>query len=230
VLIAEDIAQVRTPGVMFHVVREPDGLYLIDAGFIGALTALGRTLRRLGWGELPVRGVLLTHGHLDHTLNLRSVQVRFGAWVAAPRLDESHLLGRHPYRGSARICGWLEALGRALLRYKSCAPDRWLQEGDELPILGGLRVIGLPGHTVGHVGFYSASRRLLFTGDLFASHWFLVHPPPFFLNTAGKQLPQSLHKALGLELSGVIPNHGDRASPEEHLRRLRSLVKRHLPL
>ncbi len=31
----EDILQVRAPGLNFYVLRDSEGLYLIDAGFLG---------------------------------------------------------------------------------------------------------------------------------------------------------------------------------------------------
>ena len=49
-----------------------------------------------------------------------------------------------------------------------------IADGDELPFWGGLRVVHLPGHTLGHCGFYSKAHDLLFSGDLFASYFFNV--------------------------------------------------------
>jgi glyoxylase-like metal-dependent hydrolase (beta-lactamase superfamily II) len=93
-------------------------------------------------------------------------------------------------------------------------------------LLGGLRVIRLPGHTAGHVGFYSPSRRLLFCGDLFASFRFFPHLPPRFLNTSQSELCQSISKVLAMDLDGLLPNHGSPASPSVHLARFRRLAAR----
>lgn len=43
------ILQIRASGVNFHVLRDSTGLYLIDAGFIGAWNSLLRGLRERGW-------------------------------------------------------------------------------------------------------------------------------------------------------------------------------------
>ncbi|MCB1131269.1 MAG: MBL fold metallo-hydrolase, partial [Verrucomicrobiae bacterium] len=64
-----DILRVRARWVKFHVLRDVDGLYLIDAGFIGGRKALATALRKRGWDHLPVRGISVTHGGLDHILN-----------------------------------------------------------------------------------------------------------------------------------------------------------------
>jgi glyoxylase-like metal-dependent hydrolase (beta-lactamase superfamily II) len=73
------------------------------------------------------------------------------------------------------------------------------------------------------MGFYCERLRLLFTGDLFASYRGVAHFPPDIFNSEPSQLPASVAKALSLDLAGVIPNHCDRTSPQEHLQRLRRL-------
>jgi len=224
--VAEDICEVRGLGVLCYVIREQSHLYLIDSGFVGGVGFLRRTLNEAGWSGLELRGILLTHGHLDHTLNLTKLQQVFGAWIAAPREDATHILGTYPYKGFSRLCGLLESIGRPLLRYRPCAPARWFTEGDEFPLLGGLRVIGLPGHTAGHVGFYSPARRLLFCADLFASFRFFPHLPPRFLNTSQSELYRSISKVLAMDLEGLLPNHGNPASPAVHLARFRKLAVR----
>ena len=65
-----------------------------------------------------------------------------------------------------------------------------------------------------------------FTADLFASYRGVAHFPPNIFNSVPEQLPQSAAAALAFDLAGVIPNHCDRASPEEHLRRLRELRRK----
>ncbi len=73
------------------------------------------------------------------------------------------------------------------------------------------------------MGFYSEHHRLMFTSDLFASYRGVAHLPPDIFNSFPEQLPQSVATALAFDLAGVIPNHCDHASPEEHLQRLRFL-------
>jgi glyoxylase-like metal-dependent hydrolase (beta-lactamase superfamily II) len=46
-----------------------------------------------------------------------------------------------------------------------CEADFIISDGDELPFLGGLRVIESPGHTPGHLSFFAPQDRILFSGD-----------------------------------------------------------------
>lgn len=216
----DDLLQIRSPGVNFYVLRDSKGLYLIDGGFVGGRHLLQRALKKRGWDGERILGIIVTHGHLDHILNIGRIAEETGAWIAAPRLDASHYEGCPSYRGLAKITGFLEAIGRPLLGFRKFTPTRLLDDGDSLDIWHGLTVIHLPGHTAGHSGFYCAHRRLLFCSDLFASYGQFSHLPPEIFNSDGAEIPKSVAKALELDLVGVLPNHADRSSPDVHLRRL----------
>jgi len=219
-----DLLIVRTFIVQFFVLRDGDALYLIDTGFIGGLRALERSLIVRGWDKLPIRGILLTHGHLDHVLNAPALAKQHGAWIAGPERDLEHYDNRARFNGWGRIAGLAEWIGRSLLRQPTFRPDRLLNDGDELPIWGGLRVVALPGHTHGHCGYYSAQHRLLFSGDLFATFGFGPQIAPVYLNQDNTEARRSIHRALDLQLDGVLPCHADKSAPERQLEYLRGLA------
>lgn len=219
-----DLLIVRTVIVQFFVLRDGDALYLIDTGFIGGIRALNRALIARGWHHLPIRGILLTHGHLDHVRNAPSLAKQHDAWIAGPEGDLEHYEGRARYTGWGRIAGCAEWIGRRLLRQPSFRPDRLLHDGDELPIWGGLRVVSLPGHTHGHCGYYSVGHKLLFSGDLFATFGFGPQVAPIYLNQDNSEARRSIHRALELPLEGVLPCHADKAPPERQLEYLRALA------
>lgn len=122
-----------------------------------------------------MRAILLTHGHLEHA-GAAALRTRTGAPLHAHPLDAAHLEARHPYRGATRVCGALEAAGRWILGYEPPPIDAPLADGDVLPVWGGLRVVHLPGHTVGHCGFHSLRHDFLFNGDLWVR--FLLRTQP----------------------------------------------------
>ncbi|MGB8352731.1 MAG: MBL fold metallo-hydrolase [Chthoniobacteraceae bacterium] len=221
--LQNSLLQIRAPVLNFYVFKDTSGLYLLDSGFIGGRQLLSHALRKRGWDQEPIRGIILTHGHLDHILNAEAIAQESGAWIAAPRLDADHYSGNPSYHGLARVTGFLEVLGRNILPFKPFAPNRLLDDGDFLDIWHGLRAVHLPGHTLGHMGYYCERLKLLFSADLFASYRGAAHFPPAIFNSEPDQMPASLTTALRLDLTGVIPNHCDHEPPEVHLQRLRHL-------
>ncbi len=222
----DDLLIIRAPILNFFVLRESDELYLIDTGFLNGVSQLQRALKRRGWQHLQLAGILLTHGHLDHVLNAEKMARSYGAWIAAPRLDAAHYQGKQTYTGLARVTGLLESVGRSLFRFQTFTPDRWIDDGTEFPIWQGLRAVALPGHTSGHVGFYCPSRRVLFSGDLFNSHYGFGYRSLNIFNSFPKQIPSSIAAAAKLDLAEVYPNHCDRSTPAVHLARLQRLNAR----
>ncbi len=213
---------------MFHLLYDAPRreAVLIDTGLTGELSQLGRILKEIGLGWADIKAILLTHGHLDHTGNLARVKELTGAPIFAHALEQAHIDGTFPYRGSSRLCGGMEAFGRLALRYRPAAIDEPLVPGLELPFWGGLRVVHLPGHTAGHCGFYSARHSLLFSGDLFASYWFSTHLPPVFLNSCPEKFEASLREVSAFDPRYLIPNHYDKLDGELHRRKFDRLLER----
>jgi glyoxylase-like metal-dependent hydrolase (beta-lactamase superfamily II) len=211
-----------------HLLVDDAGAVLLDTGLIGEPWEIRRRLRRLGLAPEAVKAIVLTHGHLDHTGNLAWAKAWTGAPLYAHPLDQPHINGIHPYAGITRWCDRLERAGRLVLRVGQPASiDVPIADGDELPFWGGLHVVHLPGHTIGHCGFYSARHDLLFSGDLFASYFFNVHLPPAILNDAPDLFGTSLEKVRQLNPRLIVPQHYDVLDGALHRRRFdRLLVRR----
>ena len=182
----EGLIQIRGWLVSCYLLVEGERAWLIDGGFVGDLGRIEKALGGEGLGWENLEGVLLTHGHLDHTHNVAEIVQRSGARVYGHALESEHFAGRGRYAGASRLCGWLEDLGRRAFGYEAVVVDVEIADGEVLTAWGGLRVIHTPGHTEGHCSFYSESRGLIFAGDLCANGIAglpLVMWPWFFFNT-----------------------------------------------
>jgi glyoxylase-like metal-dependent hydrolase (beta-lactamase superfamily II) len=214
-------------GVCHLLVESSGDVVLLDTGLIGEPWQIRWRLRCLGLGPGNVKAILLTHGHLDHVGNLAWAKACSGAPIFGHPAEQAHIDGTFPYRGRSEGCGRLERAGRKWLQVGAAANiDVPLADGDELPFWGGLRVVHLPGHTLGHCGFYSFRHDLLFSGDLFASYFFNVHLPPPILNSAPELIPASLEKARVLNPRLIVPQHYDVLDGALHRRRFDRLLAR----
>jgi glyoxylase-like metal-dependent hydrolase (beta-lactamase superfamily II) len=206
-----------------HLLEDGEASVIIDTGLVGEPFVVRRLVRKLGLKPTSIKAILLTHGHLDHAGNLAWLKQWTGAKVYAHPEEQRHVDGTYPYRGLSKWCGRLEALGRAVLRYRPAKIDEFLSDGQELSFWGGLRVVHLPGHTAGHCGFYSPKHDLLFSGDMFASYFFYAHPPSALLNSVPEHFAGSVEKIRRLAPRFMIPSHRDFLDGELHRRRFAKL-------
>lgn len=102
--------------------------------------------------------ILLTHGHLDHAAAAGDLAKRLGVKIEGPHKDDLFLIEGLPEQ--AERFGFGAKTGSYL-------PDRWLEEGDRVEVAGlTFEVHHCPGHTPGHVIFFSDEAKLAIVGDV----------------------------------------------------------------
>jgi glyoxylase-like metal-dependent hydrolase (beta-lactamase superfamily II) len=125
---------------------------VVDPG--GDLDAIRAAIDKTG---ATVEKVFLTHGHVDHCAGARVLAQHYGVPIEGPHPDERF---------------WLEMLPEQSARFglpvaESFEPDRWLADGDTVRFGNEtLEVFHCPGHTPGHIVFFSRAHRLALVGDV----------------------------------------------------------------
>ncbi|WP_321785657.1 MBL fold metallo-hydrolase [Paraburkholderia sp. J94] len=101
--------------------------------------------------------VLLTHGHLDHCAGAKALADKFGVPIEGPQEDERFWIDQLPEQSVRFGFGHAQAF----------EPDRWLANGETVRFGDEeMEVYHCPGHTPGHVVFFSRPHRLALVGDV----------------------------------------------------------------
>ena len=125
-----------------------------------------QALNMRGQKFTDIKAVLLTHADTILTTNARIIRERSKALVYINRLEASRLLPDSKANIRSGLRGWLERRRAEKLGYKPTDIDIYIADGDLADLWYGLTVIGLPGPSIGHCGFYCRHLNILFCGAL----------------------------------------------------------------
>lgn len=125
---------------------------VIDPG--GDLDHLLAEVDRLG---VRLAHIWLTHAHIDHAGGTGELARRKGLPIIGPHVGDQF---------------WIDGLAQQSRMFgfppaESFTPTRWLQDGDSVAVGNSVLVVRhCPGHTPGHVVFYSPEIKRAFVGDV----------------------------------------------------------------
>ncbi len=175
------------------VCEETNRAALVDPG--GDLERILEVVQR---ADVELERILLTHGHIDHCGGTAELRRRTGLPVEGPQKEDAFWIEQLPQQGQRFGLPALEAF----------VPDRWLEQGDSVRFGNvTLEVRHCPGHTPGHVIFFSPADRLAIVGDvLFAGSIGRTDFPRGDLDTLLHSIRENLFP-LGDDVS-FIPGHG----------------------
>lgn len=189
-------------------------LTLVDTGYKGGAARILSEVGRLGYAPSDIANIVITHHHADHVGNLFSLKRASQATVFAHPADAQYIGGSLPQPGPARP-RWLSRLLAPMHRLWSAQPaavDISVRDGDELPILGGARVLHTPGHTPGSICLFLQQERLIFAGDVLNNRLGLGLPSKAFSIDMAQNI-RAIKRLAALNLKIVCFGHG---SPLTH--------------
>lgn len=153
-----DVVEIQLTRVKADLILEHE-LSLIDCGHPGSGQRINRAIATAGREPSELRRVVITHGHPDHAGSAREL-AEAGAAIFI-----------HPADAASLKTTWRDVVQQPTKGkvFAAMTPEpsafQPIEDGDVLPLLGGLRVIHTPGHTPGSVCLYGARDKILFVGD-----------------------------------------------------------------
>ncbi|MFM6962236.1 MAG: MBL fold metallo-hydrolase [Polynucleobacter victoriensis] len=107
-------------------------------------------------GATPEK-ILLTHGHIDHCAGAVALAKELNVEIEGPHKDEAFWLDQLP----------LQSQRFGFPKADAFAPNKWLDDEDVVSVGKVLLTVKhCPGHTPGHVVFYSPEDHLAIVGDV----------------------------------------------------------------
>jgi glyoxylase-like metal-dependent hydrolase (beta-lactamase superfamily II) len=194
--------------VNVYLVREPDGLTLVDTAVFGTADGIIAAAAELG---APIVRIALTHGHGDHVGSLDALAGKLGpeVEVVAPARDAELMAGNKQLTAEEAAHGKLKG-GWPMVKTK---PGRLLAPGDSV---GSLEVVATPGHTPGHIAFLDTRDRSVICGDALHTlggttvtgklNW--RFPLPTLATWSAELALESARELAALEPSLLAPGHG----------------------
>jgi glyoxylase-like metal-dependent hydrolase (beta-lactamase superfamily II) len=140
-----------------YLVRETDGLTLVDTGLSGSSDDILAAARAL---NAPITRILLTHAHVDHVGSVDELVAKLPSVEVASSARSLPLLQQPPDKSLApgepkdAIKGGLPGI--------KTRPTHLITDGE---LYGSLRCIETPGHIPGHLSFLDERDGTLYAGD-----------------------------------------------------------------
>ncbi len=159
-------------------------------------------VNKLNEADVKLKGIWLTHGHLDHIGASSQLRDIYGVPVTGPHIDDEFLFDAIPVQCQMFQFDMIEPF----------KPDFWLEHGQVLKLgVEQFEVLHTPGHTPGHVVLKHPHQKLLWVGDV------------LFHNSIGRtDFPRGNHNQLISSIRNhllsldddyhFIPGHGPESS------------------
>ncbi len=192
---------------------DAEELILIDTGYKGKHSKILEALHKLNKNPGDIKHILLTHSHPDHAGALADLVALTGARTYMHEEDatlmKQGLAGRLPFILSPGLINKL-IFNLFMKNTKNendvVVIDQLIQDNELLPLAGGIRVIHVPGHSLGQVCFLLESENLLVVADIcsnmFGLGWSVVYED----RSVGLQ---SIKKATSFKFDIAVFGHGN---------------------
>jgi glyoxylase-like metal-dependent hydrolase (beta-lactamase superfamily II) len=171
-MVTSHVFRVTSGDMHVFLIVLPDGITLIDAGFPGTMPLIDEALKELGRRREDIHDILVTHSHPDHAGGLAEIKRATGAKAWMHPADAQMVREGKAFRSYKPAPGlrnwWFvrRVVDKSPHQYEPAEVENEVQPGDIIPIAGGIKAIGTPGHSAGQLAFlWPEDGGVLFPGD-----------------------------------------------------------------
>lgn len=170
--VTDHVYCIDMEGMNVFLIVLPEGLTLIDTSFPGTSARIIEAVRSIGRDPGEIRDILVTHCHPDHAGGLAELKQATGA-TAWMHSGDAELVRAgeafRPYETSPGLKHQLfaaEVIQQGPTTFEPAVVDKEVEDGETIPVAGGVKAVGTPGHTAGHLVFlWQGDGGVLFVGD-----------------------------------------------------------------
>jgi glyoxylase-like metal-dependent hydrolase (beta-lactamase superfamily II) len=223
--VADGVYQLCSTMTNMYLIKDDDGLTLVDAGLPAQMELLQSGLERIGAEIADIKAVILTHVDPDH-MGLAEPLRKEGipVWVPEEGYETALEGGHNPQLGSFLLL-WRPAFARfiralmkaGLTNVEPIAEAHTFTDGQVLDVPGRPEAIHTPGHRKEHCSFWMEDSRILFSGDALITMDIMSgkagDPEPVrggnLMNYNKDQQKDSVRKLATLGQVTLLPGHVD---------------------
>lgn len=192
--------------VNVYLVREDDGLTVIDTGLPGMTKSI---LAAAGEAGAPIARILLTHAHGDHVGSLDKLKAELPDAEVIISARDARLLDKD----KSLDPGEPQAKPKGSYPGTKTKPDRLIGAGDTV---GSLEAYAAPGHTPGQLAFLDPRDGTLYCADAYSTLGGVAtsakvnprFPLPALATWHAPTALESARSLLALEPRALAPGHG----------------------
>ncbi|UCE11809.1 MAG: MBL fold metallo-hydrolase [Candidatus Thorarchaeota archaeon] len=204
------------------IIDGSSGVTVIDSGGTSLGGLLTTTMKRLYGNKDSQVYCQHTHGHIDHIAGSSRIVKDLGGSIYASRDAVPYVLEQTPinmnrerphmvvsFRELFSAPAWfVNGVIRLSMGKGRQLSDIHLLEDDPDPGETGFRPIPLPGHHIGHTGFFNDESGVLVAGDLIDPRHKMK---PVLTSPSSKwsEMKNALETVVALQPKTIIPGHGD---------------------
>lgn len=204
--IADGIFWLPMDSVNVYLCVEANGdLTLIDAAMPKNEAKILQAISDLGFQPQQLKRLVITHADIDHRGSAAAISASLPLTLYAGPETTQHLR-----QGSTpkHMPWYAELIMNVFMRSVPVQAVTTFQTDEELPILGGLRTIASPGHTLDHFSLYHARTGVLFAGDALNTRQGQLQVTPKAITADFAAANRSALRLLNLQPTLIACGHG----------------------